>query len=225
MADYRVRVTLSQASQQKVHDLGLSLYVLKAVCTNSLGDPLIWTSTSSFLDTLEVSWQPVYSAYVSTGGLPSAAADVEIHEETIVPVQLGQRWQAPDRDKLFVGGTPGAVEICSDTPYSCGLAQSESGGQARPVCGLTLTAQGMVTVTPTQRILLMFSPDRLALGRVVREASGPALLVDAADAPDGLRELAFDPDAGWSTGTGPWPTWAQRVSGGQSVGTLLVAPC
>lgn len=221
--EFRVFVELSEATRDTLNAEGWNFYVAKAVKANPKGDPLIWAKVSGgFLEELEVSWDTRYCAYVARD---AAAADAggAVHE-TIVRLEPGQEWNAPDPSRIYPGLRPDAVAITSDSSFSCGLAQSESGDEPAAVCALPLTAGYKVEIIPLHTILLMFSAEYLPTGQLVRTCSGPAVMVDVTDAPARERSLTYDMAAGWNAPGGGLPPWATPVPINADLRSLLVAP-
>ena len=176
-----------------------------------------------------MSWTEAYLAYSSISEIvpdaqitPFFAADIELGQLLTVGSDGGGR--------VGGGGTPGAISILNQgsTPYTCGICVPSNGNMA-PICAFPLYGNQMDTVTPLNRILLMFSSRQLPPGTVVglstaeslqaelRAAFTPMILIDLEGASE--REVSFDINTGWDWGGAPW---AQQEPANANLASLLI---
>ena len=244
MADstYSVTITMSVETVNSLADSGSMLYAFKAVrCSDKGGLPLVWAVASRLMSSTVVSWTSPYDGYVA---MSTVAAGQLILPGFQLPLPLGSTLDitnASGTGSVTPTGTAGmcSIQNSTTTQFSCGLSQTPTGaiqpagGAAMlpPLCVFTLFGGNLVTITPLEQVLLMFSTRIVPTGTAVTSlntlaARNMALAVTTGGVlidMDGVtsRPIAYDRNLGWQF---DGATWATNVPASADLRSWLILP-
>jgi hypothetical protein len=215
----QITVTLAPATLVALRELGYALYVMRAFdTTNAAGKPLVWLTTTQFLENTTIAFEMKFQVYVSTS---KVVANGIITVFTAAPVELGQTAAIDTGGTLTVtqGGNPTGVTILNKgtTPYTAGLAVQANDDFLSPIFAEPLHGLAEDIAAPREQFLLTFTTQGVAAGTLIGHAMSQSLLVDLAGADQ--QTVAFDIDTGWNAGGA---SWATPVPAGADLTPVLV---
>jgi hypothetical protein len=223
-SQYQIGITMGPDTVTALQNGNFFLYGFKAVqTTQSGGAPLVWISVSpdDLLENTTISWSESYEAYIST--VTEIGNGVTISASSDVPILLGETATTGPGGQMTVteGGTGQAITIANgtQTQYSCGISQEQSGGFI-PLCAFPLFGENDDVIAPIEKVLLMFATAEVNTGTVIEQAFSPGMLVDLTA--DNQRNLAFDINQGWSTLPDPNQGWGFQCPANASLVPMLI---
>lgn len=237
MADttFSVTITMSTDTATKLAASASMLYAFKAVrCSDRSGLPLVWSVTSRLAPSMVVSWTAPYDGFTSTSDVVAGSV-IPLSFQTSLPV--GSTLTINNSIGTGVVTQNGTANACSiqngtTTQFSCGLAQKLAGAGATGICAFPLYGNNLVTITPLDQVLLMFSTLTLAMNTAVTSLVAPptdslmvlavttgGVLVDLAGVTQ--RSLTYDINLGWGWGSAPW---GKGVPASANLATVLIQP-
>lgn len=228
MSAKSVRITMNDATVNALAGSNYYLYGFKAVeAPITTGKPLVWFRTQIFSVNTRIEWQERYEAYTSRGA--DIAPNTQISASASYPISPGQTLRVqrqPGTGIVVAAGVEGTISIHNQTSneFKCGISQQQSlDGQARvtPLCAFPLYGQHLVTMTPIEKILLMFSTDPVRVGTVIVTAYSPGILIDMTGNVT-ERQVEYDINEGWKWDGAAPPVWGQHVPANASLLPLLI---
>ncbi|HKX29368.1 MAG TPA: hypothetical protein VJ302_16850, partial [Blastocatellia bacterium] len=185
--NYTVTIKMNSATVTALINSGNYLFGFKAVqSSDQAGRPLVWSRTQDFSTTTAVNWTNQYNAYTSHTDIePGALIQVVFS----APALTGQTLEvvAGGTGSVVNSGPTYAISVLNTTttPFTCGLAE---GSAASPLCAFPLYGNNLQTITPLEKILLLFSTEPTDPGTVVstfynnlllaRESLSQGILID-----------------------------------------------
>ena len=191
MANYKVTISMSQDTVTQLTQQGQSLLGFKSVISDNTGGvPVVWFSTTTLGLNTYVKWTESYQAYTSS---EQAIASGEIDASNPYDIDLGQTLHvdgSAGTGTVMSSGTAGSIIITStvDQAFTCGVSQ-KSGGDFNPICAFPLNGNGTDTITPIEKVFLVFASGPVNTGTVIEKSAGPGLLIDLTDA--GSRTVQY----------------------------------
>jgi hypothetical protein len=229
--NYQVSLTMAEDT---VHDLinsGYYLYAFHAVqSSDKAGRPLVWIRVESYSVTTVIGWTEMYQAFTSQ----SKTIKGQIHAGFFASITDGQILRVNEGGTGVVtdGGRPATISILNSTTtqFVCGISL-----KGALTCAFPLYGENEQVITPTAKVLLIFSTQRIAIGTVIEYISdprgsqyqgldslaaiSPGILIDLCASHQ--REVSFDINDGWTWGGG---AWAQVVPANTNLVPLLIEP-
>jgi hypothetical protein len=231
---YSVTVTMSADTVTALTDSGSLLYAFKAVrCSDKSGLPLVWAVTDHLAQNTIVSWTSPYDGYdsfskIAPGQLVTPGFRIALPVGATLKVT-----NASGTGDVLSTGTPGACSILNSTTtqFSCGLAQAPADAGRLAFCAFPLFGNNLVTITPLDKVLLMFSTRALVPGTALTSLNMSArrlafmasttggVMIDL----DGVtqRSVRYDLNLGWQWDNN---TWGTGVAANASLKELLIEP-
>ncbi len=207
--EYEVDVTMSTDTVTALLNGNYYLYGFKAVgSTIGGGSPLVWFETQTFSTNTQVSWQTQYQAYTSKSQIiPNGQIVASFNADIGLDQVLQVNSAAGTGDVTDTGGVSSAISILNLTtsPFTCGISEVQ-GGQSKSLCAFPLYGNGLDVIAPIEKVLLMFATLQVNTGTVIEKAFSSSYLIDLTGAPDNMRSVSFDINAGWSNGGATWAT-------------------
>jgi hypothetical protein len=230
---YQVKIIMSQQTLSALMGGNYHLYGFKAVrSTQGGGAPAVWFQINEYANETNIAWTDRSQAYVSMQPIITGERIRPISAAEIVP---GQTLNVePDRSTTVVNGGPStAISIFNKTTSQliCGLS-AFIGEEATPICAFPLYGNQMSSITPTTRILLLFSTNYLRPGTMIGpslqaldlqgellHAGTPGILIDLDSSNE--RTVSFDINTGWD-----WEqfSWGRQVWANEDIAPLLITP-
>jgi hypothetical protein len=214
-ADYRINISIDQASLDALYRSKYSLYGLLAFqSSDPSGMPLVWFRSQAYSMRNVIELPGSCEAYTSFS--TATSPDRVIRAGFSVPILPGQllTLAGPGGTGRVGPGaySPEAISILNGLaiPFGCGISLAFDGTPS-PICLLPLYGSAVQSLAALPQILLMFSTASFAPGTVVAKTSGPGLLVDLGqvEAPT----VGFDINRGWRWDDGaPWATSVESLS-------------
>ncbi|MEA2130725.1 MAG: hypothetical protein QOJ85_3616, partial [Solirubrobacteraceae bacterium] len=203
--EYSVDITMDQKTLDALNDGNFVLYGFKAVKTSAVGAPLVWFQTTQFGLATHVAWTEQYQAYTSLSqiipnGRIVATNSYEIDLDETLDVTSPKGSGSVDT----LHGTPLAISINNetDTPFTCGISQSNPQGGVTPMCAFPLYGGNLDVIAPIEQVLLMFSSMPVNTGTVIEQAYSRGIIIDLTG--DNARDVSYDINTGWHWDGGPW---------------------
>lgn len=198
--------TVTRLGNQKQILLGFKT----VLSDNTGGVPVVWYSTPDYGLNTYVKWSESYQAYTAT---EQDIAGGEIDVSNAYDIDLGQMLHvafASGLGTVVDSGQNGSIIISStvNKSFTCGVSQ-DSGGVFSPICAFPLNGGSTDTITPIEKVFLVFASGPVNTGAVVESSTGPGLLVDFTGV--NSRTVYYDIDNGW--------TW----DGGEAWGTPVLS--
>lgn len=220
MANYTLTINMDNATIDELMQQGRHLLAFKAVkaAQGAPARPLVWFRTDAYSLGTMTGWTQNYRVYDSLDELQPHA---HIHISASQPADLGDIFtivEAHGWGEVTHGGDAGAITIRSNvtTRFTCGISQENDGGFA-PVCAFPIHLGFTNSLTPVERVLVMFATDEVDTGTVIVQSISPGLLVDFADEND--RAVIYNINTGWDCGRA---SWCEPVELGADLTSLLI---
>lgn len=211
--NYQVTINFGEGTAESLNAQKYSLYAFKAVQGTPGGQPVLWFSYppagGKFMPTIIISWKVAYSAYISTS--VELNSGVEVMASSTTPANLGDIINVMDESGTLTpkkGGPGTAISVSNQTatPYNCGLSQAANNGPSQILCAFPLNGKHIETITPVEKVALMFSNTPQDLGTVIIQSFSSGVLIDLTEAPDQTRTVSYDINKGWDYGQSEWGT-------------------
>jgi hypothetical protein len=221
---YQVHITMNGPTVASLTAGNFNLYAFKAIKTPGAGgQPTVWFQTKNIALNTNVKWQEQYSAYTSVTEIRNGAT---IEASNSYPIDLGQKLVVnnPAGIGFVAAGTEGHIVINNQQAktFTCGISQSSDVDSKDPVftplCAFPLYGQQADSFTPVQKVLLLFSTDKVDTGTVIEQAFSESLLVDVTG--ETLRQVSYDINDGWTWNQDA--SWAKKYPVEQSLSSLLI---
>ena len=178
-----------------------SLFSFKAVQGPYNGVPLVWQKTLDYGLTTQIVWNDTYQAYSSFSSIQNTQT-----------ININNSYAIATGDRFTITSTKGTGSVTSDgsspdgidiynkttTQFTCGISQTQS-SVACPTCAFTLYGQMQDTITPLEKVMLMFSIAPVNAGDVMEISDSQCILIDLSA--DSTREVTYQINFGWDTGS------------------------
>jgi hypothetical protein len=226
--EYTVTINMDPNTCTALYNSGYYLYGFKAVISSDkAGCPLLWfrMDSTKFGQNTYIEWSNQYQAYTSSDPI---SADKKIRVGNYVNIGIGQEWRIGETD-ASKSKLPGTISIRNSTgkQLTCGISEEcDVTGKIAPVCAFPLYGDNLATITPSEKILLMFATKRIEPGTAIeqfsrggmsiQDAFSPGILVDLTGSSE--RNLVFNINWGWNYEE----TWTKMVEPDSSLVPLLI---
>lgn len=201
MSDSRhsVSISLDTETLDNFRQTGTSLYVFRAVDPNGIlgGKSLVWKVANNLFSQSLFSWDANYGAFIST-------EQKCIQSRSDRRISLGQIMDIDNNGLLSIrnGGEKDTISILNENRnlFTCGISEYAEGANTfAPMCAFSINYGFMVTITPVQKLLLMFSSAQIKPTCVVKNTSGPGIIMDFTTANN--RTVSYNIQTGWNSDT------------------------
>lgn len=225
---------MSQDTLQALLKGGFYLYGFKAIqSSDQNGRPLVCFGTQNYAINTALQWSTVYQAYTSSSQIiPNTQISIGFSQD----IQPGQTLNVEEGGigDVVNGGPTTAISIynTTTTQFTCGILE-EIGGVDSPVCTFPLYGKHVETITPLEKVLVMFSTKYVQTGTVIEyfydsaslnfhdgepsNSTSSSLLIDFTS--DNQREVNYDINQGWEWGG---YSWAQQIAANANIVPLLI---
>ncbi|HEX8432128.1 MAG TPA: hypothetical protein VF625_12620, partial [Longimicrobium sp.] len=209
--NYRVSITMQQATANTLTDNGFSLYAFKAVQGTGKGAPVVWFSSQDIGLATTIDWSESYQAYTSRTEVIAAGATITA--DNSYDSDLGGILTVNETigtGAVTEGGDPRGISInnTTETQFVCGISQLQNGVYA-PIAAFPLFGLNENLLVPVEKVFLMFATRTLDTGTVIEKAFSSGMMIDLTGAtPDAKgvvsRQVAYDVNTGWDDSNAPW---------------------
>ncbi|MFC8239413.1 hypothetical protein [Streptomyces chartreusis] len=198
-----ILINMDGTTVQILSTEGFSLYGFKAVqSTQQGGMPLVWFTREEFSPVTHLEWTSSMAAYTSFDDI---AARRRVRADFSADIACGQVLHVTDNGigEVFHGNAPHAVSIRNMTKdrFTCGISEKVH-GEMLPICAFPLHGVSMEVIAPIQKVLLVFTNERLSPGTAITALRNQSVLVDLSSV--NQRQLIYHIDKGWSWDRGSW---------------------
>lgn len=218
ITSYTLNIMMEAQTVAALRASGYTLYGFKAVSTTASGGmPTVWFDDTQYLQSTDIVWLGDCQAYASHTPVQQNAV---VMETTALDINLGQMLviDANGNGTVKTGASQNAISLLNQAPQPLTTGISEEvNGVVTPICALPIFPNMLETVTPEEKILLMFSTQHLNSGTMVEKAASAGILVDLTVA--SCRSVSFDINTGWDAGDA---SWAQSVPANTNIAGLLI---
>jgi hypothetical protein len=214
---YQFTIELSPATVDALTQGNFSLLAFQGVQTTAAeGQPVVWIQVTELATTIQVSWSPVYAAYI---GQSPIVVDGMSLASSMAPIDFGQILQVGQNGVINVtdGGPAGAMSVLNTTttPWTCGLIGMTT--IPAPITAFPLYGNAMIGMVPGTQVLFVFGSYPTQPGQILDRTLAQGVLVDFSTGDQ--RSATFDINTGWSFGG---QSWAQIIPPNTSLQKTLI---
>ena len=168
--------------------------------------PTVWYTVpnSEFSSTNTVSWDTPYGGYFSN---TTCQAGATVNTSTQEPMQLGSVMTLSTTGSASVstsGEMPEAFTFLSEKQetWACGMLVNPQGRVPSPICAFPQSGAMANVIKPYEKVLILFTQDRLDVGTIVRVALTHSVSCTLSTSNPNI-EVEFSISMGWNTKGNP----------------------
>ncbi|MDG6101724.1 hypothetical protein Daura_38315 [Dactylosporangium aurantiacum] len=223
MDTYKLTIDMDQDTVEALTAGNYALYGLRAVATSAPGgEPTIWLKTDTIGKQTVVSWREQYSMYTSKQS--TYGQGTVITATNNYPADLGSVLTVDSpagTGEVHQGGQAGCLEIDNGVQqrFTAGICTLDTNGNYQPSGAFTLYGNSTDLFQPILKAAFFFATRPYSNGTVIQQAVTQGIFVDFTKAPDGVREVSYNIDGGWSYAGKPW---GQLIASREMLNSLLI---
>lgn len=213
-------------SQNTVVSLNKGNYTLCCFLSNnsqnaSQGEPLCWSITKDFLDSVQIEWNDtMLGAYVSSSPIekneiiyipeltPLNSNNNKSATASIDSIQIKQRMVIEDYGMISIDTQNNNENILiqndSTNQYTSGICVYNTNDDTNNgTCAFTIYGENNIQVAPVNSAFLMFSSRDVESNTVISVAENSGILIKF-DMQNNSRTVSYDMNTGWSSNNQTW---------------------